>query len=299
MNRDDIVGYLREHRNWERWGPDDQLGALNLVTDTKRRRAAQLVRSGRAVSLGRPLPTTPAANNRTPAAHYTMRGLHPPGGGSATDFQGMAYHGQSATHIDALCHVWDADGMWGGRDPDDAVTFGGATWGSIDQWRNGVMTRGVLLDVPKFRAEPYVRDGAPVTGAELAAVAAQQRVELEPGDAVAVFCGRQAYEADNGPWSSDLARRPGLDASCLPFFREHDCAAILWDMWDALPDAYGLAFGVHAAIFAFGVAVVDSALLEPLSQACAEEGRSDFLLTVNPINVTGGTGSLVNPVAVF
>lgn len=298
-SRDELVGYLRRRRNWGRWGTDDQRGALNLITPDKRIAASRLVRSGRSVSLSRPLPAQPAPNNRTPALHYMVRVRHPAGGGAAMDFQGMAYHGQSATHIDALCHTWDADGMWNGRYPGEQVQLDGARWGAIDAWRDGVFTRGVLLDVPAFRGEPFVTQERPVRGHELDALCEAQGIELQPGDAVAIHCGRAAYEEGHGPWSADMTRRPGLDASCLPFFREHDVAVVLWDMWDVAPDPYELAFGVHAVIYAFGVAVIDSALLEPLAEACREEGRREFLLTVNALNVPGGTGSLVNPVAVF
>jgi hypothetical protein len=297
--REELVDYLRRRRNWGRWGPDDERGAMNLVTADKRKAAGALVRSGRALSLSRPLPTAPAPNNRHPAMLYMERVPHAQGGGASKDFQGMAYHGQSATHIDALCHVWDADGMWGGRDPDEQIGLGGSSWGSIDHWRDGIFTRGVLLDVPRFRGMPYVEQDRPVRGDELDAICASQGVSLEPGDAVTVHCGRAAYERDVGPWSADMTRRPGLDASCLPFFRESDAAVVLWDMWDVAPDPYELAFGVHSVLHAFGMGVIDSALLEPLAAACQEEGRYDFLLTVNPLYVPGATGSLVNPVAVF
>lgn len=298
-SREDLVAYLRERRNWDRWGPDDQHGAMNLITPESRIAASSLVRSGRALSLCRPLPTEPAPNNRRPAMLYMERVPHPAGGGASKDFQGMSYHGQSATHIDALCHAWDADGMWGGRDPDEEIRLDGSRWGSIEQWRHGIYTRGVLLDIPRFRGVSYVEQDLPVTGHELDAICRRQGVTLRPGDAVAIHCGRAAYEEEFGPWSADMGRRPGLDASCLPFFREHDVAVALWDMWDVAPDPYGLAFGVHSVIFAFGVGVIDAVLLEPLAEACQEEGRYDFLLTVNPLDARGATGSLVNPVAMF
>jgi kynurenine formamidase len=297
--REELVAYLRRRRNWGRWGPDDERGALNLVTEATRTAAAALVRSGRVVSLSRPMPTAPAANNRHPAMLYMERVPHAHGGGASKDFQGMAYHGQSATHIDALCHAWDGDGMWGGRDPDEEIGLAGSRWGSIDRWRDGIFTRGVLLDVPAFRGVPYVEHDRPVRGRELEAICDAQDVRLGPGDAVVVHCGRDAYEQAEGPWSADMTRRPGLDASCLPFFRESDAAAVLWDMWDVAPDPYELTFGVHSVIYAFGMGVVDSAHLEPLAGACRDEGRYDFLLTVNPLDVRGATGSLVNPVAVF
>ncbi|WP_099038200.1 cyclase family protein [Mycobacterium neglectum] len=299
MTDDELRTYLRDHRNWHRWGASDQRGAVNLITAEKRVAASRLVRSGRTVSLSRAVPTQPAPNNRTPAMLYMERVGHAAGGGAAKDFQGMAYHGQSATHIDALCHVWDSDGLWGGRDPDREISLSGARWGSIEHWRDGIYTRGFLIDVPLHRGVGYVEQDDPVTWDELEAICRAQGIEPGPGDAVAIFCGRGAYENDHGPWSADATRRPGLDAGCVRFFRERDIAVVLWDMFDTAPNRDGLSFGVHSVIHAFGVAAIDSPLLEPLVKVSREEGRRDFLLTVNPLVVTGATGCLVNPVAVF
>src|SRR5579871_2236971 len=113
-SRADVDSYLRDRRNWGRWGADDQVGAVNLITPEKRVRAAGLVRSGRAVSLSRPFPKEPALNNPTPAQHF-MKLLDRGQGGAAIDYYGISYHGQATTHLDSLCHVWNQDGMWNGR----------------------------------------------------------------------------------------------------------------------------------------------------------------------------------------
>ena len=152
--KDEVLAYLKEDNNWGRWGDDDQKGAVNMVTDQKRAAAAGLVRTGKAVSLSREFPKLPAGNNPTPAIHYMKRNLRGETGGSAVDYYGISYHGTATTHLDALCHVWDHNGMWNGADPMDVITFDGAEWGSIEQWQEGIITRGVLLDVPKHRGEP-------------------------------------------------------------------------------------------------------------------------------------------------
>src|SRR5215467_1562541 len=154
--RDDVWRYLRERRNWGRWGDDDQLGALNLVTADKRRRAAGLVRSGRIVSLSRAFPTHVAANNPSPAQLYTTRVERGPGAGSVVDFAGINCHGTASTHIDALCHCWDVDGMWNGRDPDQVIEHAGVRFGDVAAFGGGIVTRGVLYDVPRHRGVPYV-----------------------------------------------------------------------------------------------------------------------------------------------
>ncbi|MGI9148755.1 MAG: cyclase family protein [Chloroflexota bacterium] len=293
----EVESYLRERRNWGRWGADDQVGAVNLITAEKRARAASLVRSGRSVSLSRAFPKTPAANNPTPAQHFVQlldRGT----GGGAIDYYGVSYHGLASTHIDSLCHVWNEDGMWNGRVPADEIGFEGAGFGAITNWSNGIITRGVLLDVPRFRGEPFVNHHQPIHGWELEDVAKAQAVSLEPGDALVVYGGREAWDRANPIWGSSPSR-PGLHASCLPFIRDNDAAVLVWDMMDYQPNGYDLPWSVHGAIFAYGVALVDNALLEPLAAACAEQGRYEFMFMLLPLVVVGGTGSPANPVALF
>lgn len=308
LRRDDIIRYLAERRNWGRWGSDDERGALNLITPEKRRAAAGLVRTGEAISLSRPLPTSPGPTNPHPALHHMDRIARGEDAGAALDFIGVSCHGVASTHIDALCHVWAEDGMWNGRDPDDTIGFRGARFGDIDQWRDGIVTRGVLLDVPAFRSEPFVRFDLPVHGSELEAIAAHHDVTIEPGDAVAVYCGREEWDRQNPPWGGSSGgtsvptgaeQRPGLHSSCLRFLREHDVAVLLWDMMDLTPNQYELPWAVHAAIWAFGVALVDNALLEPLARQCAREDRCTFQLMLAPLRIVGGTGSPVNPIALL
>ena len=292
--REEVMACLRERRNWGRWGADDQRGAINLITPEKRVQAAGLVRSGRSVSLSRDFPTIPGSGNPMPAQHFVR--LMDSG---VVDYYGLVYHGYVTTHIDALCHVWGADGMWNGKDPKQEVTSAGAAFGGIQHWRDGITTRGVLLDVPKFRGEPSVTIEKPVHGWELEAVAEAQGVALEPGDAIIVHSGREAWQRAHPEWSGYRPPSPGLHASCLPFLRDHDVSVLVWDLMDAAPDEYGLPLAVHPALTAFGVALVDNALVEPLAQACAEEGRYEFMLTLAPLPVIGGTGSPVNPIAIL
>ena len=157
--KDEVLAYLERDRNWGRWGEDDQVGAVNLITPEKRLAAARLVQSGRAVSLSREFPVTPAPNNPTPAQHYMKIVPRGDNSGHAADYYGVSYHGTATTHLDALCHVWDGNGMWNGRRPEEAVTMDGARWGSVEHWKEGLTTRGVLLDVPRYRGEPYVTMG--------------------------------------------------------------------------------------------------------------------------------------------
>ena len=115
---------------------------------------------------------------------------------------------------------------------------------------------------------------------------------------MAVYSGREAYTEAYGSWGGGDSRA-GLHASCLPFIRDNDIAILIWDMMDASPNEYGFPHTVHAVIPAYGVALLDNALLKPLAKVCAEEGRYEFMMSINPLVVVGGTGSPVNPIAVF
>jgi len=300
----DVRSWIRDRSNWGRWGKDDQLGAMNLVTPARRVAATRLVRSGRSVSLSRPFPKEPGPNNAYPAQHY-MRTVPRGKGGFAADYYGIFYHGVASTHIDALCHTWDEGGMWNGRNPKQEITFEGATFGAVEHWSEGIITRCVLLDVPRHRGVASVTHDAPVHGWELDEILSKRGVRLEPGDAVAVYSGRDAWQAANPdmpygrPFGGGPNIRPGLHVSCLPFLRDHDVSLLVWDMLDHLPIGYDIPWAVHAALFAYGVALVDNALLEPLATACAEERRDDFMLVIAPLRVVGGTGSPANPLAVF
>ena len=298
--KEEVLAYLKEDRNWGRWGQDDQVGAVNMVTPEKRVAAASLVKSGRAVSLSREFPKTAAPNKPTPAIHYMKRNIRDDHSGGATDYYGISYHGTATTHLDALCHVWDANGMWNGRNPEEVITFDGAKWGSVEHWKDGIITRGVLLDVPKHRGEPFVTQDKPIHGWELEDIAKEEGVTMAPGDALVVYSGRENWNEVNPIWGTAGApSRPGLHASCLKFIRESDCCVLVWDMMDHSPNGYDLAWSVHGSIFAYGIGLLDNALLQPLAEACAEEGRYEFMLTINPLRVVGGTGSPVNPIALF
>jgi kynurenine formamidase len=285
---EDVHSYLRDRRNWGRWGRDDQVGAVNLITPAKRAAAARLVRTGRSVSLSRDFPKEPGPSNAFPAQHW-MRTVPRGRGGFAADYYGIFYHGVASTHLDALCHTWDEHGMWNGRDPAREITFDGATFGSVEHWSQGLVTRGVLLDVPRHRGEPHVTQERPVHGWELEDILTARGI-------------RQAAHPDTPygrPFGGGPSVRPGLHVSCLPFLRDHDVAVLVWDMLDHMPIGYDIAWAVHAAIYAYGVALLDNALLEPLARACAEEGRDEFMLVIAPLKVPGGTGSPANPLALF
>ncbi|HXU22778.1 MAG TPA: hypothetical protein VN697_01990, partial [Tepidiformaceae bacterium] len=168
---DEVRGYFQQLSNWGRWGADDNAGTVNLITPEKRRAAAALVRSGRAVSLAHPLNTLGGPGNANPAQHFLR--ITP---AFCADYIGLIFHGYAHTHIDALCHVFWEGQMYNGKPATD-VTSLGARSGAVDAWSHGITTRGVLLDNPRFRGVPHVTLEEPIRGWELEAAAEKQGSE--------------------------------------------------------------------------------------------------------------------------
>ncbi|MDT3445615.1 MULTISPECIES: cyclase family protein [unclassified Pseudofrankia] len=297
---EDIDTWLVEKRNWGRWGEDDQAGAVNLITPEKRLAALGLVRAGRTVSMARPISTSPQPGQRQVVQQFGWRDT-----GNAFDHLQLPIHCLGSTHIDALNHNWDRDGVWNGRRVDEVFRANKASWADVDVWHDGIITRGVLLDVPKHRGTPSVTPDVPVTGAELEAILAKTELTPEPGDALVINCGLEAWLEEKGQWGvwnadmTDFAR-PGLDVSCLEFIREYDFAVVIADMHDASYPSYSeIAHTVHSMIWAYGVALVDNAQVDRLAEVCVEVGSYEFLTLIAPLRIPGGTGSPVNPLAVF
>ena len=296
ITRADVARYHDELSNWGRWGDDDQLGALNHITADHTRAAAASVTTGVTVSLSRPLPTKVGPENPDPVVHEMLRAAVD--GGSADSIT-VAPHGYATTHIDALCHI-NGERLYNGY-PIDTVTAQGATELGIHSLADGVVTRGVLLDVARHRGLDWLEPGDPVGPDELAEVAAGAGVEIGAGDLLVVRTGRWARSEAEGPWapSDGLA---GLHASCLPWLHERRVAALGSDgVSDVIPSGVdGVRLPIHhVAIVAIGLHLFDNLELEPLATACADHDRWTFLITVAPLVLLGGTGSPVNPIAVF
>lgn len=297
---------MSHQSNWGRWGEADQRGAVNLVDAAAVRSAVRLVELGERVSLARPIdPLAPDGATAGGGARHQYGAVdHGDRHRGLVETLSAACHGYETTHVDALCHLWDGGRMWNGRPAPDAAAGRRVSWGGIEQWQDGILTRGVLLDLASVRPRGYVETDAPATAGDLASAAQRQGVRVDPGDALVIYSGRDRWESEHGrmwglPDADGDTRRPGLDASCLDYFREVDCSTVVWDMMDARPTPSGASIGPHAAIYSLGLALVDNAHLGELARRCRALGRWDFLLSVIPLVVTGGTGSLVNPLAVL
>jgi kynurenine formamidase len=293
----EILAFHQSLSNWGRWGERDQLGALNLIQPAKRVEAARLVRSGRTVSCARPLPTEPAADNPSPVVHLMTATASEHYGG---DYFAIASHGFATSHIDALCHIFHQGALYNGY-PIERVTAHGALDLGIHELRDGVVSRGVLLDVPRALGVDFLEPGTPVAVDDLERAEADAGLQVEPGDVLLVRTGRWACRAARGPWDSRNLLA-GLDASCLPWLHRRGVAALGSDgVSDVLPSRVeGMWLPVHTvAIVAMGLHLLDNLDLDRVADACAEEGRWAFLLTIAPLVLTRGTASPVNPIATF
>jgi kynurenine formamidase len=303
--------YLKTLSNWGRWGAEDDLGTINLITPAKRLAAARLVRDGVSVTCARPIATDIAADT----TFQPMRFMVDSGEGrdtasperqiqrrGASEFIGMVFHGFSITHVDAPSHYfWDGQ-LYNGRSCNLVTSREGATVASIETLRDGVVSRGVLLDVARGRGGRGVPGGEGVMPEELEAAERAAGIRVEPGDILLVRTGYYGRQATEGAVSPMQAGSPALHVACCPWLRERGVAMVGSDTHnDVHPPPYpamGNSFHV-VCLVAMGLWLIDNGNLEELARACAERGRWEFLLTIAPLRLKNVTGSPVNPIALF
>jgi len=285
--------------NWGRWGKDDQLGTLNLVTPAKRKAAAALVRDGFAVSLASTASTERGVDVPCPVEWAMVTATQ----SAAADR--VAYpciHGAGSTHLDSFAHRFFNGKMWNGYPVEGLVTMeGGAAKNSILTMKNGIVTRGVLYDIPRLKGVPYLEPGTRIFAADLEAWEKKAGVRAAAGDALLLRWGRWARRAKVGPWAIDEGAA-GLDNSVIPWLKKRDLALIGWETPAYVPQPAGdlPRLALHDfALTILGIHLLDRADFEALSQAAAARQRWEFMLTVAPLPLPKGTGSPVNPIAMF
>ena len=285
---------------WGKWGEDDERGALNRITPERVAAAARLVREGITVTLSWPLNTTAAPDNPQPADHHmTAWGGDDPIS-LAKDYVGVDYHSDTHTHIDALSHVGYEGSLYNGK-PADAVTSHGATAESIEVLKDGLVGRGVLLDIPRLRGVPWLEPGEHVFRDELEAAESEQGVPVREGDILLVRTGHARRLRELGPWDTANSKS-GLHPTAMTLLAERGIAALGTDTnGDTAPSSTdGVAFPIHVlAIAAMGIHLLDYLQFEELRPACEGTGRWEFLLVAAPLRITGGTGSPLNPIAIL
>jgi kynurenine formamidase len=304
LTADGFAGLYARLRERARWGDGDRRGALNHITPERLAAAAAgEVRLGRTVTMAAPLSGSAPDNPEPGSRHMKHLPTEPspvPGLSFAADHLALNVHGDVDSHIDALCHVSYGGTLYNGV-PADAVTSQGASVLSIDDARNGIVGRGVLLDIPRLRGTRWLEPGDQVTADELDAAQAAQQVQVGPGDLLFVRVGHRLRRDELGSW--DVARsRAGLQPQAVEYLAEREVAALGSDSnSDPAPSGVdGVAFPVHVlAINALGLHLVDYLQFEDLVPACEAAGRWSFLCVIAPLRLPGGTGSPVNPVAIF
>jgi kynurenine formamidase len=300
MNQGDVDRLVKELSNWGRWGKHDQLGALNLITPKKRLEALAIVKRGISVSLARNVETKLAADNPSPFKQVMLKSGADKGPWAMDEYT-VSYHGVAHTHMDSLCHLFYKDKMYNGFSRDQ-VTATGAKKLSIHNIKQGIMTRGILIDIPQLRGQRFLEPGVAIYPEDLDEWETETGTQIRPGDVVFIRTGRWARRKMLGPWSVQKEGMAGLHASCAAWLKKRDVAMLGSDAAaDVIPSQVeGVTHPIHVlTIHAMGMHIFDNCDLEAVSKASAKYKQWEFLLTASPIPVEGGTGSPLNPIATY
>lgn len=307
----EVIGYLDTLSNWGRWGAEDELGTINLITPVKRLGAARLVRDGVGVTCARPIVTDITPDTTFQVMRFMLdsgegRDTAPPERliqrRGASEFIGMVFHGYTVTHVDTPAHFFWKGKLYNGRSCDLITSREGAQVEAVELLRDGVVSRGVLLDVARARGVAWLGPGEGVLPEDLEAAERASGVRLEPGDILLVRTGYYARRIAEGPVNPAVAGSPGPHAGLAPWLRERGVAMFGSDTHnDVVPTPYpGMGHPFHViSLVALGLWLIDNMNLEDLARACAERKRWEFMLTIAPLHLRNTTGSPVNPIALF
>ncbi len=289
---------MRSCSNAGRWGDDDELGTLNLITPEKRVAAARLVTEGRVISLGRDLGFERTVTNTDPPV-YRMQfsaWAEPLG---FLDSVLLTTHGLDATHLDALGHVNFEGALYNRRAAVDVVGPSGLSFASIHAMRDGIVTRGVLLDVARSRGVSWLEPGDQVSPTDLERAEELAGLRIEPGDALFVRIG--SYERDDALGQGELMPRAGLDAASVAWLHKRDIAVFSGDCAERMPSPYPrMPLPLHQiGLVAMGLVLLDNTDVAEISRVAAATGRSAFMLACAPLRLPGATGSHLNPLALY
>lgn len=297
----DVDRLFQEVSNWGRWGKDDQLGTLNLITPAKRVQAAGLVKTGRAVSLARNVEKQAAADNNSPFQHTMLSTGKGEGTQWVTDRFTVSYHGFAHTHMDALSHLVHQGKLYNGFAQSE-ISDAGVAKLSVHRVKHGVFTRAILMDIPRLRGVKHLEPGTPIYPEELDAWENRAGVKVGAGDVILIRTGKWGRRDAQGAWDGSKEGLAGLHVSCVKWLRERDVAMLGSDAAiDVIPSRVaGVPQPVHLlALNAMGTPIFDNCDLEEVGRVAEELKRWEFLISAAPIPVEGGTGSPLNPIATF
>lgn len=299
VTRAEFDNWIVEISNWGRWGDDDELGTLNLITDEKRLAAARLVRDGVSVSLSLDLNKKRDAVNTNPFEHELSVSKFS-GHEVAGDTYSVQYHGFAHSHIDGLSHFAHKGKLYNGFSVDVLKPSGAERLG-IQNFRNGIFTRGILIDIPWLRGVDFLEPGTAITIADLEAWERKTGVRVGSGDVLLIRTGRWERVRQKGQWNF-LEKAAGSHASIAKWLKARDVAVIGSDgVSDVMPSGVeGLANPLHELVLVgLGMPILDNLDLDAVAAAAKERNRWEFLFVGAPLRVPGGTGSPLNPIAVF
>ena len=306
-----VLEYFSALSNWGRWGMEDQLGTLNFLTPEKTRRAVGLVREGVTISCARTIRYDAGPDSPAPPIHYMVESGEGWASGEkvssrrnqvSVDFFGMIFHGHTITHMDSLAHFFWEGKMYNGRPAHLVSTSLGATVESVELAKDGIITRGVLVDVPMLHGTNWVERGEGVMPQDIEEAERRCGFQVEEGDILMVRTGQLHRRNQEGPVDPATAGSTACQAACLPLFHQRGIAMICSDTGnDVMPSQYNrLSNPIHqVGIVAMGLWILDNANLEDLAQACRQRNRWEFMMCVGPLRLFNGTGSPLNPIAVF
>ena len=300
LTKADIDKLMKELSNWGRWGKDDQIGTVNLITPAKRKAALALVKDGVPVSLARDTDKVKSIDNPAPFIQKMTHTGANPLGQFVMDTYTVDYHGQTHTHMDSLAHIFYEGKAYNGV-PLSSVTEKGTDRLGVSNFKNGIMSRGVLMDIPKIKGVEWLEQGTPIYPEDLDAWEKKAGIHVESGDIVFIRTGHWARRAAKGPWDAG-ANGAGLYATCAKWLHQRDVAMVGSDLGtDVAPSGIaGVGNPLHQLLLiAMGTPIFDNCDLEAVSKAASDRNRWVFLLTAAPIPVPNGTGSPLNPIATF
>ncbi len=296
---------MDELSNWGRWGPDDELGAANLITPAKRRAAAALVTEGISVSMAHDVVQVPSLDGTTILNREVLR-VSETGASDRYQYSG-SYHGIIHSHLDAVdCHIMHDGKGYNGVSMQDIEAAGGCPRGSINALKDGIVTRGILFDatlLPGFATpEGWVERGRAIRAADLEALEEIQGVRVEPGDVILLYTGRWKRRAALGPWPTEEGVA-GYHANVAYFMKERGVSFIGHDMFnDVSPHEFSDDLGLpmhRLALVSLGVGIFDNLDFERVVEVSRRLNRYEFLFTASPLRIEQGMGSPLNPIATF
>ncbi len=309
---DDVRAVARRWRTWGRWGPDDDRGHANHITAEVVRAAGQLARRGRVFSLAIPFDRNGPQTGRGPRMnpqHVMLRhggdilaaGETGRAGMRSTD-DAVTMALQAGTQWDAFSHVFFDGQTYNGRGP-ESVTSAGASHNSVTAFTDSLVTRGVLLDLPRHLGRPHLEPGEAVQDDDLAACAEAVGIEVRPGDVVLVRTGHLARRRAESAWGDYVGGpAPGLGLSACDWLCPRGVAAVASDTWglEVLPsECPDVGHPVHVVLLVnAGVLIGEIWDLDALAEDCAADGVYEFLLVAPPLPFTGAVGSPLNPIAI-